>query len=426
MRVRDTSSNDAPTTNDTTNDNGAESSSVGPNSVVEQLNTDGRPIAFACEYQTGSDPLTTTNFDVVKVEQFYDLVYPCAGNKQDFATSIAQQLLNEAAILWKIVPDGEACTDPQSTVYGSWLFGVSSEGTDEFISDFGCQELTPDSSQMECCQVVRSEMTFIPTGGYNKAFLRQFIIDRLNFDEASFSPLLRTAAIDPVFEQETDVNDEARANLDDPTRPSSPSLKSMADGQPEQQSSRSVDREITVTGGFVIAIIAASLLCVFFLLYRHTRSKGKPRSCNATGKEDDFCDSTMDHGPSCEDMDFHHGGVTHPTEARHTFPCNFRAPSSFSMANNQNNPTSNLMLFDLPLDDDFDDNPNSDAKYTFDLSDTFRQGIMGAYAPTTMQVVAPYPLLEDTSCDSEVDSWAQTDGTVGSLEERLEEITAEI
>jgi len=39
-------------------------------------------------------------------------------------------------------------------------------------------------------------------------------------------------------------------------------------------------------------------------------------------------------------------------------------------------------------------------------------------------VVPPYPM--DETSDSEVDSWAQTDGTVGSLEDRLEEITAEI
>jgi hypothetical protein len=40
--------------------------------------------------------------------------------------------------------------------------------------------------------------------------------------------------------------------------------------------------------------------------------------------------------------------------------------------------------------------------------------------PTTIAVVPPYP-MEETS-DSEADSWAQTDGTVGSLEERLDDV----
>jgi hypothetical protein len=44
--------------------------------------------------------------------------------------------------------------------------------------------------------------------------------------------------------------------------------------------------------------------------------------------------------------------------------------------------------------------------------------------PTTIAVVPPYP-MEETS-DSEADSWAQTDGTVGSLEERLDEVRGEI
>ena len=61
-------------------------------------------------------------------------------------------------------------------------------------------------------------------------------------------------------------------------------------------------------------------------------------------------------------------------------------------------------------------------KYAFDLGDTFRNSVMNTVAPTILPVVAAFP-PEDSSMD---DSWAQTDGTVGSLEERLEEITAEI
>ena len=59
--------------------------------------------------------------------------------------------------------------------------------------------------------------------------------------------------------------------------------------------------------------------------------------------------------------------------------------------------------------------------YRFDLSESFKNDVMGTYnhsaaAPTTMQVMPPYPMMEETS-DSEADSWAQMDGTVGSLEE---------
>lgn len=77
--------------------------------------------------------------------------------------------------------------------------------------------------------------------------------------------------------------------------------------------------------------------------------------------------------------------------------------------------------------------------FAFDLGQSFKNEVMrkhstashrnfaanSANAPTMIEVVPPYPMMEETS-DSEVDSWAQTDGTVGSLEERLEDITAEI
>lgn len=83
------------------------------------------------------------------------------------------------------------------------------------------------------------------------------------------------------------------------------------------------------------------------------------------------------------------------------------------------------------------------SSYTFDLANSLKNDVMGTYGnstgggssdndpyssmmsgPTSMAVVPPYPM--DETSDSEVDSWAQTDGTVGSLEDRLEEITAEI
>jgi hypothetical protein len=78
----------------------------------------------------------------------------------------------------------------------------------------------------------------------------------------------------------------------------------------------------------------------------------------------------------------------------------------------------------------------SSGTYQFDLADANRNAIMGTYnsasagsssgaaavaGPITMTVVPPYS-MED---DSDIDSWAQTEGTVGSLEDRYEE-TGEI
>jgi hypothetical protein len=398
---------------------------AGPNSLLEQVNQSGQPITFACEYQTGSDPLNgihnDKHYQVVTVEQFYDLVFPCTSDttaeKLVITSYIEKSLLMDAAFLWSILPDGDACTDPESSAYGAWLFGVSSEGPDELVTDFGCQVLSPNATKNECCQVVRAEMQFLPTGDFNISSLQQFIRDRLNTGETTSAVQFRTAAIHPVFK--VDAGDAARANLDEPNRVTGGAK--APSGSATSQTSQSLNREITVAGGFVIAMMTATCFGVFFLVYRRFRKRRVSATATASGKDDDFCGSTMDNGPSCEDSDFQVTIVNDSNDNRQ-LSRQFGSSTAPAMNHTSNNRTSNLMLFDLPLDDD--DYPP--AKYTFDLSDTFKQNIMGTYAPTTMQVVAPYPMMEDTSCDSEVDSWAQTDGTVGSLEDRLEEITAEI
>jgi hypothetical protein len=417
----------------TSNDPEDPSNVEGTNALMEQVNEDsGEPITYACEYHTGNDPLNNSLYDAVAVEQFYDLMYPClrvgdSTDRDDIVRSIAETLLTEAAYVWSILPYGEACSDPESKIYGAWLFGVTSEGPDTFINDFGCQRLKPNATNNECCQVVRAEMQFFPTGDYNITNLRQFMADRLNSGEAIDVENYRTAAIDrpSSLQEPDDTNDEARANLDEPTRVTDAQDPTQGTSQTQQSAH---NREITVTGGFVIAMIVASCLGAFFLAYRAIR---KPRrlservSCD--GKDDDFCDSTMDQGPSCEDSDFNVAVVQElpSTDAKssclHVRSLGSTTAIHSTNGNNHTKNSDNLLRFDLPLDDDY-----PPAQYTFDLSDTFKQNVMGTYAPTTMQVVAPYPMLEDTSYDSEVDSWAQTDGTVGSLEDRLEEITAEI
>lgn len=390
--------------------------SVLPNALLEQVNDDGVPITYACEYQLGMDPTTATATSiVVNVEQFYDLVYPCAENKHDAASDISNLLLNEAANLWNILPGGYACTVPQNE-YSAWLFGVSSGDPDDFVSDFGCQNLTPDN--LECCQVVRSEMQFIPTGGYDILALQQFVQDQLNSDATTDAFPYRTAAIEPLFGDAL-PNDAPRDNLNDPN--------SGASGvQAQEPQEAPTNQKITLTGGFVITLLVAAVLGFFLIIYRRNR---KQFSGDTLGhaKDDAFCDTTMEQGPSCENDD-HRMAIVSDNDTNNSCPredppfCEVDLDPELHQRNMDN--------------DDLEEQPP--AKYAFDLSESFKNDVMGTYGgfgfggrqqpapPTTMQVVAPYPMMEDTSCDSEADSWAQTDGTVGSLEERLEEITAEI
>jgi hypothetical protein len=385
-------------------------SPLSPNALVVETNDVGVPVTYACEYQTGKYPISNSSkLNIVTVEHFYDLVYNCSSSVsvQDAANIIAGQLLLDAANRWKILPNGEACTNPE-TEYGAWLFGVSSKGEHVTVSDFGCQLLTPDDALNECCQVIRSEMLFIPTGGYNVTALKIFVQDRLN---ASKSGLYRAASIEPVFVEDLPIHDDVGGNMNEPNRTNASGLQGTDAATQESPN----NGNITVPGGFLIACLVAVVAGVFLVLYRRYRIDRHPLdvSGNTMEKDDDVCNSTMENGPSCEDNDFQVTVLNDHTY--NSFPVQrFISNGSFIT-------DPELDVFESQLEDSLPQ------RYAFDLGESFKNNVMGAYAPTTVPVVSPYPMVEDTSCDSEADdSWAQTDGTVGSIEERLEEITAEI
>lgn len=66
---------------------------------------------------------------------------------------------------------------------------------------------------------------------------------------------------------------------------------------------------------------------------------------------------------------------------------------------------------------------SDDVRLSFDLADNMKSEMLNIHgSPLQIRTV----VLVDEHSDSDVDSWAQTDATLGSLEVRLEEITAEV
>jgi hypothetical protein len=391
------------------------SSSVDPNALVEETNDDGTVVTYACEYHTGKYPTSnaTGDAEVVTVEHFYDLVQKCDASVPEAASNIAQQLLVEAAEVWNILPSGEACTFPQDT-YGAWLFGVSSKGEHAMISDFGCQRLTPNASRSECCHVIRSEMIFLPTGGYDRSELQRFIQEFLN---TTHSAQYRTASIQPVFVEDAPMNDNGGGGVNQP--PTVNGVQNGVDSSSTQKSSNG--GQITVTGGFLMASLVVAVAGVFLVLFRRYRKD--QRALNVSGntldKDDEFCNSTLENGPSCGENDFQ-VTVLHD----HTYN-SFPAQRIVSKGSIVTEPEVGVFESQLEEHEEEDDRPKA---YAFDLGEAFKSNVMGTCAaPTVMQVMPPYPIVEGTSCDSEADdSWAQTDGTVGSIEDRLEVMIGEI
>jgi hypothetical protein len=63
--------------------------------------------------------------------------------------------------------------------------------------------------------------------------------------------------------------------------------------------------------------------------------------------------------------------------------------------------------------------------YTFDLGNSMKNELFNIHGRAADQRRQYGIGIEETS-DSDADSWAQTDGTIGSLEQQLEPITAEV
>jgi hypothetical protein len=242
--------------------------------------------------------------------------------------------------------------------------------------------------------------------------------------------MYRAASIVPNFEEGFIANDEARNNLKEPNRTSVVPPQDATVGAITQQSSEGGDEDITITGGFLIASFIGVMMGVFFVLFRrHRKNENSGRHIYDGAIDDTF----REQGENNDDDDFHVTVVNDPNY--NSFPVK-RQMTCRSCITETENGDGDAFESEL-LDNDDMEHPIS-PKYAFDLGQSFKMKVMGTYAPTTIPVVAPYPLLNShpandmdlpvvSSCDSEAeDSWAQTDGTVGSIEERLEEITAEI
>lgn len=338
--------------------NGLESSNDGRTAfkslIVQESNEDKVPITYTCRYDDVNQNLPRKS---AQVTVHYDLAYPCTMDISDAKKYVAQQLLQNSALAWAILPAAETCSRP--VIFNNvWMFGVSSEPKDEIVPDIGCQALVPGPS--ECCNVIKMNMRFLATGNYDDDMLDDALVRYLR---AELSTPELTWEL-PIQTFPVEHFDDLPNNMGHDTLTASTSTQS--------------DSSQKLLPSFWALLIAALAVFVFGVMLVIVRRYRRRR-----------LSWFQKHENVGEDEEFH--TVTVVTESE-----DHRVVEQATSA-------------DTP-------------KYAFDLGESFRNSVMKAVAPTILPVVAAYP-PEDSSMD---DSWAQTDGTVGSLEERLEEITAEI
>lgn len=355
-------------------------SDLNPNEVTKEVDSDGVPVAFKCTYHVATGKIQAST--AKSISSYYDMLYPCNDNVQQGVDMIAANVLSNVAEYFNILPDGKACSIPY-TALPLWLIGVSLKPADSTVQGFPCQKLVANPSAGQCCVVVHAPMNFWWT----------------DFDpkETAMMKVLSNEFVSPQATVGTSYQVSYLGAYIDLTTETGQGTVNVPISKPESPPAASKNNTFTIVGVFVLAAMIVIFAGAIFVIWRRRRKWRTNRDVEAAISKSDlgFAEDGSD-GPTLE---------------------------------------VDVMSDDMPQSNikgsyDFQDDsyPTSNS-YTFDLSDEMKNKVFGTYGranfgPTTMNVVAPYPMEEHS--DSEADSWAQTDGTVGSLEDRLEEITAEI
>lgn len=369
---------------------------------------DGYTISYICAIGSSVDP--------VKIPFYYDLVSSMQTPDQSMVEEVAAQLLKQVACQYRLCPDetgsaiGQGCTkppgldltNPQSSDFAptAWVVGVSSDPPDVLVDATELSCVSGRTGNGMLCSVVKGEMTFYPFSADSQKNVNEFngairsVLSNSSFlENAGFDVYYRGAYLEPSSDLNTMSNNTNTMNND--------TSVSASTGDNSVQVSGSSG--FTAVGALLVVGVVATVATIVGVILRRRR-KRRSRDIDAAVSKSDL------------EMQYADNGEDSPG-----------APNVSVLSDDLNMlHISNITNESLDEGHISPDNTSSlyPASYRFDLSDNWKSQVLGTYGPTSMEVVPPYP-MEETS-DSEVDSWAQTDGTVGSLEERLEEITGEI
>lgn len=330
---------------------------------IIQRTDDGTPIAYSCE-----ELMANNEVYQLQVEYYYDILHDSG---VDEATAVAQ---GEAALLTSVANnfgliDGARCGIPAITEL--WLIDVTSSKQDEPVAVFDeCLELVPGDG--ESCEVYKGYMTAHWLGDGDQRDFESYIQSNLN--NIGGDQGIQISYLGATLDTSSVITDTGREEL----KPSSNKAESAATVEPDE-------RNITFVGGLLVAGFLAAFLALFFVMYRR-------RQRFLSGQE-------MELALSKSDLD--------------------------DMATRDGDPDSSSVrpeFIEPEIGEEEDEFPQN---YRFDMASSMKNelfNIHGRAADPPRQ----YGIgIEETS-DSDADSWAQTDGTIGSLELQLEPITAEV
>jgi hypothetical protein len=247
-------------------------------------------------------------------------------------------------------------------------------------------------------------------------------------------------------------NDDPRDNLSDPTN-----LQEQATAAPKQS-----DRTtITIVGGLLVAAFGVAFVLIGYIFWRRRQTYVNNRSYqldnNSTGGYPGMDKMSVANeadpdipGPyntsntdDLEEEEFDNNGNGFDHNLNEDSPANMSNDSSVYLKETDVEGRLNRSALDTIDGNNLSSPTDGGNAMQFDLGNSFKDQLMGLHgksgnntAPkrssgmnflpgslfTNRESNGPASLADD----SDADSWAQTDGTIGSLELQLEPITAEV
>lgn len=315
---------------------------------------------------------------MLNVDYYYDIMHDAGRDTTEVVAEAKEALLNSVAKHFGLI-DGARCSIPPVTAL--WLIEVDAGAADERQDLFSsCLELQPDSTQT--CSVYKGSMSAHYLGAGEPLSFQNYIQQNLNrlgsksdYEISYLGATLDTSSLG---------FDTAKDNL-------SPALNKAEAPQYQEQGRRT----FTYVGGLMVAGFVAAFLGLFFVLYRRRKNFLAAQELEIALSKSDL--DGMNARDNTDDS-----GVLRP---EHLEP-------------------------EIGEDGDIEqhDDEFSASNYRFDLATSMKNELFNIHgrAPDPPRSYGPNGLgIEETS-DSDADSWAQTDGTIGSLELQLEPITAEV
>lgn len=243
--------------------------------------------------------------------------------------------------------------------------------------------------------------------------------------------------------------DEARDNLNDPVNGGDGTADGVMEGQRQQQNGNSDRTTITIVGGLLVAAFAMAFFGICYILWRRRQYFIRSRQVHMhqweSGQDSD--------GEEVDGKQFEleQYNTSHTEEEKDGGECgdgsgNYVDGQPMDKAGPQQQMVNDASRT-LPggeMDESQDSPYAAGGAMQFDLGTSFKDQLMGVHGsrggsgsnlnlPIAAnsskrggQLGSLFPATQSVDGDSDADSWAQTDGTIGSLEIGLEPITAEV